>query len=98
SPGPGGAEEGEKETRGRQGLPPRPGDEADRRQGQPHAGGRTARGTARRDSNLTQPAPQPSGFRPAALGMRAVEKPARARLAWSVSPRVDTAYLAVSGV
>ena len=34
----------EEEARGRQGLPPRPGDEADRRQGQPRSRRRTARG------------------------------------------------------
>ena len=41
------AEAGQEEARGRQGLPPRPGHEADRRQGQPRARGRAARGQAR---------------------------------------------------
>jgi hypothetical protein len=46
SPGPRRAEEGEEEARGRQGVPPRSGHEADRRQGQPGLGRRAARGEA----------------------------------------------------
>ena len=48
------AEERQEEARGRQGLPPRPGDEADRRQGQPGPGRRAARSEAGRVAALAR--------------------------------------------
>ena len=52
SPGHRRAQKREEETRGRQGLPARPGDEADRRQGQPLARRRTARVSTGRIAGL----------------------------------------------
>ena len=69
SPGHRGPEEGEEKARRRQGISPRPGNETDRRQGQPRAGRRAARIEARGTAGLNRARRQSDDLRLRTLHM-----------------------------